>query len=800
MRNPIQDANEGAAMQVVPTKKHAVRTATVAKQGNNAALEKQRQVNQIASKLGNAIGNFVEGKRKTENEQRYMQAYHEQGTAEGLSEFQKDMKHTGFTEFIYGGQTPEYKGALDASARNASNAMYIEEAEFIEGEGGDLTPDQYRERMQNKLTKYNAENFSDAPDAAFAFMSNWQDNSNELSKQQVKLYKVRQQEKARLTVAEGWQTDLDVYKTIIKTNPNKAAELGREMFSGKHKPKGMDEKAYRAMLVSESMTAIRAHDFSALQLLNESGLVKTFDEKELKQYEQVRTIIDVDNFNTLEASRLAYEAVIENPLSTANDVETASNQYDSSIIQVAARNTGSSKHMKTAFGADRHRGVLGKQYRKRLTDEADDRLAERVGEVEYNSDIFDATLMQEEPKERRKMLSDRLDDLAIAIHDPELDREVRKDLAKQIVVGTTKLEKWESADAMRKKTAQVKIDKANQAELDLNVGVKSLQQGGGYTLADTKSKKAHLKGAVNSIANQVLPDPNINAIDKLETIFSNPLSTKQFMQASGKFGSYLTDSPEVKTAITNLGTQLKATNEVNLYTDEQKQQAEVLSVLRLQNPALFNAAFNTSQKRMEIQTITNAMGQGDGITETNNKLDKLLQNIDKPSAVKLSGDKFVSAMGLNNAPAEVQDMALLEYKRLLPMGSDEALKGARNFMADINPEVNGMTVMYGGSFDKIGNNSLEDIMKTFSTAYVSGTVAKSGFTEPLQRLLKNDTTKSGTTLYKLNQVPGLQVSIFQGSLVLELNGRRQVMSRAAMEIELDGYKQRADGRNNNRRR
>jgi len=203
---------------------------------------------------------------------------------------------------------------------------------------------------------------------------------------------------------------------------------------------------------------------------------------------------------------------------------------------------------------------------------------------------------------------------------------------------------------------------------------------------------------------------------------------------------------------------------------------------------------------MEIQTITNAMGQGDGITETNNKLDKLLQNIDKPSAVKLSGDKFVSAMGLNNAPAEVQDMALLEYKRLLPMGSDEALKGARNFMADINPEVNGMTVMYGGSFDKIGNNSLEDIMKTFSTAYVSGTVAKSGFTEPLQRLLKNDTTKSGTTLYKLNQVPGLQVSIFQGSLVLELNGRRQVMSRAAMEIELDGYKQRADGRNNNRRR
>ncbi len=280
MRSPIQDENAGAATQVAPTKKHAVRTATVARQHNNAALQKQKQINQIASKLGNALQGFMEDERTTELEQRYTAAFHEQGMKEGLSEYQKDMKRTGFTKFIYGGQSPEYKGALDASARNASNAMYIEEQAFVEEAGADMTPPEYQQYVQEKVTAYNADNFSDAPDAAFAFMKNWKDNSNELTKQHFKLFNVRQQQKARATVAEGWQTDLDMYKTLIGTNPDKAVQLGEDMFSGKYKPAGMDDTAYRQVLVNESMEAIRAHDYSALQLLNESGIVSTFNEKE----------------------------------------------------------------------------------------------------------------------------------------------------------------------------------------------------------------------------------------------------------------------------------------------------------------------------------------------------------------------------------------------------------------------------------------------------------------------------------------------------------------------------------------
>lgn len=799
MRSPISDENAGAATQVAPTKKHAVRTATIARQGRNQASEKLQQLNKVSSQLGEALGTFMTEQRTIKQKQQYAKAYHEQGMKTGLSEYQKDLKRTGFTEFIYGGQSPEYQGALDAAARNASNSMFIEESEFIEETGGDLTPAEYQTHLEDKLTQYNLDNFTDTPDAAVAFMANWQENSNALTKQHVKLFAVRQQEKARRTVAEGWQTDLDKYKSLISSDPNAAEQLGKDMFSGKYKPTDMSDTAYREMLISEAFTAARAHDFSALKLLNESGLVGTFNDKELKEYSAVRSIIDEDNFNSMEAGRLAYETVIENPLSTPQEVEAASQQFDSLILQVSARNTGSSKHLKTAFGADRHRGVLGNQYRTRLEEEAEERLEERVGEVEYNSDIFDALLMQAEPADRRTMLADRLDDLVLAMNDPTIAREVRADLAKQIVAGTTKLEKWESADAKRRKDAKAKQDEVARKEKELRVGVQSLQTGGGYYTANSKDKKTHLAGAVSGTANQVLPDTSIPTVDKLEMIFSNPMHTKQFMQASSKYGGYIVDSPEVTTAISNLGVQLKATNESNVYTTAQKQQANALSVLRLQNPALFNASFPTAKERMEIQAITNAIGTGKGIVETNNTLAKLEQNIDRPTAMKLSGDNFLEAMGLSGSPADVQDLALQEYKNLLPLGSDEALKGAKAYMANINPVVNGKTITYGGTFGKIGDAGLDEVLKTMSISYRSGNVWKSGLTEPLQRLLKNDTTKAGTTLYSLKQVPDVKLSVYQGNLVLELNGRRQVISRDAMEIELDGYKQRAGGNTNKRR-
>lgn len=350
MRSQIQDNNAGAAMDVAPTKMHATRTATIAKHNNNSALLTQKNINTASSVLGEALGRFMDDKRATELEQRYQQAYHDQGTQAGLDEYKKDLKRTGFTEFIYGGQSPEYAGALDASARNASNAVFLEESQFIEGAGGDLTPEQYQQRIQDKITEYNKENFSDAPDAAFAFMKNWRENSNALSKQQFKLYQVREQEKARQTVAQGWQTDLDMYKTVISSDPTRAKQIGIDMFSGKNIPNGMSKQAARDVVIESAFSAIQSGDYAALKLFNNAGI--KLDAKQHNTFDKLRGGIDTDNTNYLSAAKSDLQAAYNDPMATVASVEAARVQYNNVRKQILARDTGSSEYIKYSAGSD----------------------------------------------------------------------------------------------------------------------------------------------------------------------------------------------------------------------------------------------------------------------------------------------------------------------------------------------------------------------------------------------------------------------------------------------------------------
>lgn len=798
MRSPIQDANAGAATDVAPTKKHAVRTATIAQNHGNQAQERAKQINQAASGLGQALGNFMEEKRTTELEQRYTKAFHEQGTKTGMSEYQKDLKRSGFTEFIYGGQSPEYQGALDASARNASNAMYVEEAEFAEGAGADMTPEQYQKYLQDKVTAYNKENFADAPDAAFAFMKNWKDNSNELSRQQIKNYQVREQEKARATVAEGFQTDFDVYKTMVDKNPDKAAELGREMFTGKYKPKGMSDEAYRGVLVDESMTAIRAHDYSALKLLNESGLVSTFNDKELKEYETVRKVIDEDNFNMLEAARLDYETVVENPASSSEEIRNAQARMNSAIQQLAARNTGSTKHLKTVYGADRHRGVLNNQWMKRVEDETIERNkrlsdAEKaatkanVERVVMNESNFEVDLYAADPKDKRVMLADRLDNLLVARATPDLDPEVREKVNTQYVKYKKMLDKYDTAQAAANDKANAAALKKEKEEAELATGVESLVTGGGHVAVDSATRQGHIKGAVDSVVNQIIPDTTVSSIDKLEQIVGNPTSIYKFIKGTGNFQSYVKDSKELNTAVQNLATNLRAElTEDNTYTQAQRDNAASLEVLKQQAPEVYNNAFSADE-RVQIAYLQRAIAQGKGVAETVRTLDTVLQNVDTATAFKANGEDVVNDTGVAGAPADVQNAVYAEYKAHLPLGHDAAMSAARTFAQGINTKAGGTTVRYGSTFKAINGRNLNDTMNVLSKTYRSGGVTKSGYTRALSALVGGSKDANGRELYSLKQVPDVKVSVFQGGIMLELHGRVQMIQRPELEAEMNGY-------------
>lgn len=788
MDNPIADANAGAMFEVAPSQKHATRTATVAIQGNNDALQRAKQVNQIASTLGAAIGNFMEGKRATEMEQRYSEAYHAQGLKTGLDEYQKDLKRTGFTEFIYGGQSPEYTGALNASARNASNAVLLEEQQFVESEEGSaMTPQQYQQRIQDKITDYNKSNFSDAPDAAFAFMKNWKDNSNELTRQQFKNNAVYQQKEARRTVAEGFQTDLDVYKNTVKSNPTRAAELGKNLYSMANKPQGMSDTAYKLMLVDEGLTAIEANDFSALQLMNSSGIVNTFDAKERKRYDQARNGIDSENFDMFEAARLEYETVIENPAMSSQDVARARQQYDSAVTQVAARNTGTAKHMRTTFGADRHRGVLGNQYRKMLEAEAKERIQTVVDREALEDSNFQVELYSAGPSERRGVLADRLDALTVALTEPTLSEEVRKDLNTQFVKGQKQLDSWDSArDAADAKAAKVQAERELEEKEQL-IGVQSLVTGGGYVAADNKAQKNHLSGAIDSVVNQIVPDKSVPSVKKLEQVFSSPSSMYKFIKGSGKFQGYIKESPEIKTAITNLAVGLRGElTEDNTFTEAQQESVKSLQLLQQNMPELYNASF-TSEERAKNAYMIQAVINKKGVAESVRTLDTLEQRVDVKSASKLNGEELLEITGLGSAPSDIQDAVYTEYKNHLGLGKDAAVAAARTFAQGLNTEAAGVTVRYGSQFEAVQGRNLEDTMKIVGKTYKSGGVTKSGLTRALASLVGGSKDANGNELYKLSQIPGVQVSVFQGGLMLEYNGRVQMVQRPELEAEINGY-------------
>ena len=788
MDNPIADANAGAMFEVAPSQKHATRTATVAIQGNNDALQRAKQVNQIASTLGTAIGNFMEGKRATEMEQRYSEAYHAQGLKTGLDEYQKDLKRTGFTEFIYGGQSPEYTGALNASARNASNAVLLEEQQFVESdEGSAMTPQQYQQRIQDKITDYNKSNFSDAPDAAFAFMKNWKDNSNELTRQQFKNNAVYQQKEARRTVAEGFQTDLDVYKNTVKSNPTRAAELGKNLYSMANKPQGMSDTAYKLMLVDEGLTAIEANDFSALQLMNSSGIVDTFDAKERKRYDQARNGIDSENFDMFEAARLEYETVIENPAMSSQDVARARQQYDSAVTQVAARNTGTAKHMRTTFGADRHRGVLGNQYRKMLEAEAKERIQTVVDREALEDSNFQVELYSAEPSERRGVLADRLDALTVALAEPTLSEEVRKDLNAQFVKGQKQLDSWDSArDTADAKAAKVQAERELEEKEQL-IGVQSLVTGGGYVAADNKAQKNHLSGAIDSVVNQIVPDKSLPSVKKLEQVLSSPSSMYKFIKGSGKFQGYIKESPEIKTAITNLAVGLRGElTEDNTFTEAQQESVKSLQLLQQNLPELYNASF-TSEERVKNAYMIQAVINKKGVAESVRTLDTLEQRVDVKSASKLNGEKLLEVTGLGGAPSDIQDAVYTEYKNNLGLGEDAAVAAARTFAQGLNTKVAGVTVRYGSQFEAVQGRNLEDTMKIVGKTYKSGGVTKSGLTRALASLVGSSKDANGNELYKLSQIPGVQVSVFQGGLMLEYNGRVQMVQRPELEAEINGY-------------
>ena len=867
MRNPVEDPNAG--VQQAPSVRHAARTVAVANKNTGEAAAKAQQINQISSSLGNALGNFMEGKRKSEMEQRYEEAYFKQGEETGLSEYQRDLKRTGFTEFIYGGQSPEYLGALNAAAKNASNSLFMEQQDFVvNGIGADMTPDTYQKYLKEQIKTYHDENFEGAPDATVAFMKNWRENSNELTRIHRKEYEVREQQKAAQTVAEGVQTQLDMIKTLVTTNPDRARQLTENLANGDFIPSGMSQAAGRKVMISELLTAGRAHDFLAFQVLNQSGLTSTFTDAEWKQYSAVQALLDTDNFNMMEAQRLNLESVIESDDSTPEDVQTAIQEFQTVQGTVTSRNTMSAKHLKTVYGSDRHLGVLSNQYAKavddkrkevavqkvnayktwlnsaeaaiirsgdtannmsatligvqqqfdelapylpkdqrdKLASEVDLKLAkygkklrvlsdaetkavaqQMVRDVELDEVDHYYELYKAAPKDRREKQASFIDRIDDVLADQRMGDEERARLQRVRTKAQKQLEQWEATAEARLRKAREASDKKAQEAAELRAGVDSLIQGGGYVPSKPSLKKKHLEAAVNSVADQVLPDTDMLPTDKLEKILTDPSLMSRFLHNSQNFRGELGSAQNITTAIGNIAITLRAQqDDSGMFTDQQKAMVSALDVLQLKSAELYNASFTPEQQR-DLVVIRNSIKKNGNVAEMNTRLNNLQSG--NVSADKLSGKKLLEQVGLDSAPGVVQDRAYSYYKTMLPLGSDVALEETRKFMRDVDSKENGVYVQYGSTFGKIGEYSLGDVLKIMDKTYRTGEVTKSGWTVKLQELQKSGSDTMGRTLYSLKQLDDYALKVLDGNLVVYSGDRFVVVPRTYIEGAVQSYEQ-----------
>lgn len=789
MRSPIQDANAGVAMNVAPTKKHAVRTATIAQQGNNANLQGMQNSQKIGNLLGGAIGNFMENKHEEQMKTRYQEAFNATGAKTGMSEYRRDQKRTGFTEFIFNGQSPEYNGELDASARNASTSMYVEEAQFVEQGGGDMTPAKYQDYLYNKVKLYTEENFADAPDATLAFMKNWQDKSNELSRQQIKVHEVTNQRRAALVVAEGFQEDLSEFKTQVGLNPERAVQLGKDIVSGKNLPKDMYKPAGIAMIVEQTLVSMEAGDISALQLIKETDLAKTFDSKTIKRYRAAVKHLDANNASMLEAERLRYLTIAESDDSTSSQVLRAKEAFDTSRVSVSARDTGSSEHIKAMAGSDRWRGTIGRVYEDRL-------LASIAAGEKADGELVIATGEQAEvdrlyaPAEKQMdMLADRLDSVYLAMHDPSLNDPQRQALRDEFIAGKTKLNKWESSNGVRgDKANKLAADKAREEE-DAELAGKAMLNSGSHIAESAKTKKNAVKYAVNHVLEAVAPadkTQNLSTTERLEGVLVNELALQSWLKGVKPFGNEVGTDLVVKNAVGNLSASLRIPNENNKFTEEQKSKALALDTIRLQNQTIYRQVFATADERAEVSTMIEAVKMGKGIEETRRQLDEDKRTSDLPIALKVPVKTVLANLGLDTAPPFIQSIAYAEYKANEKRGSNTALNVARDYMSNVHSTADNTFVEYGSTFKPTKDKSLDDTLKIMKQTYRDDSgKTLSGWTVALQRMYKNDNTKAGTEFYSLSQSPTVRVSIFDGQLMLTDGDRRTLISNESVGIAID---------------
>jgi len=493
MRQPIQDANAGATLEKQPAQQHAARTAEISVHQRNSAQKKLQQFDAMESTLAQAISPYLEKEAENKNKARYMKAYLEAGTKKGNEEWLRDNKRTGVSAAVFGGQTPEYKGRLAALAKAASDELYVEQAAFIEDTGGDLSATEYAEHSSTVAKEFLEGNFTEAPDAAVAFMRSWQERSNQLATQQSKLYAVRQQEGARKDFKEGWQSTHSAAKTLSVHNPEAGEQLLNDMYDFSKLKTNMEYPAWSSATIEETLATLGMGDTSLIATFRGSALYNDMNTKQIKAYSAAITKLDGNNADEIKTTNNTLEFALQ-AAKTPSEVDRAFEAHKNTILNVSAKNTFTAQHMSNISGADVFRGKMGETYLKQREVERKERTTRSLAELKFDNQQYDYEISRMVGNEA---LNDR-----IATHGAYLTTvlQTANDSNQNVKVRTAALEQatkiHESLEAEGGEIESILSSKANLLQAQLTLSLEK-----SATKGEAPNVPPHVKSQLEHILN-----------------------------------------------------------------------------------------------------------------------------------------------------------------------------------------------------------------------------------------------------------------------------------------------------------
>jgi hypothetical protein len=107
-----------------------------------------------------------------------------------------------------------------------------------------------------------------------------------------------------------------------------------------------------------------------------------------------------------------------------------------------------------------------------------------------------------------------------------------------------------------------------------------------------------------------------------------------------------------------------------------------------------------------------------------------------------------------------------------------------------------VTIRHGDRFKPFKGQKLTTVLNKLSKTYRSGGVSKVGLHAPLAELVGSSVDANGEELHSLEQVPGIKMTLYNGTLIFELTGRIATMNRTELEVEINGYDEWSKGTRN----